>query len=276
MKRAAVIGWPISHSRSPLIHGYWLKRYGIDGLYTKEAVEPEHVRAFLASLAERGLAGCNVTLPHKEAALAAADERDASAVAVGAANTLWLEGGRLHAANTDTYGFMRHLEVSAPAWRRRDAPAVVLGAGGAARAIVFGLLEAGVGEVRVVNRTLERGEALARHFGARVRPWAWSDAEAALDGAGLLVNTTSLGMAKAGPLDLPLDRLPRDAAVSDIVYVPLETDLLARARARGNVAVDGLGMLLHQAVPGFEKWFGRRPEVTPELRQIIERDIVGT
>lgn len=275
MIEAAVIGWPIEHSRSPMIHGHWLAKYRIDGRYTKIAVKPEDVTAFVRSLAEHGLAGCNVTLPHKEAVFRAADVREASAEAVGAANTLWLEDGRLFAANTDTYGFMQHLEVSAPAWRAKDRPALLLGAGGAARGIVYGLLEAGVGEVRVANRTLSRAEEIAQHFGKRVKPVAWVDAEVAATDAGLLVNTTSLGMAKTGPLDFDVARLPADATVADIVYVPLETDLLQRARARGLVAVDGLGMLLHQAVPGFAKWFGVMPEVTDELRDILVADIEG-
>lgn len=275
MKQAAVIGWPIEHSRSPMIHGHWLKRYGIEGRYTKIAVKPEDVTAFVTSLAEKGLAGCNVTLPHKEAVFRAATVRDKSAEAVGAANTLWLEGGRLHAANTDTYGFMRHLDVSAPRWRAKDRPVLLLGAGGAARGIVYGMLEAGVGQVRIANRTLARAEEIAWHFGPKVKPLGWDEAESAAADAGLLVNTTSLGMAKAGPLDFDVGRLPGDAVVADIVYVPLETELLRRARARGLVGVDGLGMLLHQAVPGFARWFGVTPEVTDELRDILVADIEG-
>jgi len=275
MIEAAVIGWPIEHSRSPMIHGYWLQRYGIDGRYTKIAVKPEDVTAFVRSLAERGFAGCNVTLPHKEAVFQAADVREASAEAVGAANTLWLEDGRLFAANTDTYGFMRHLDVSAPAWRTKDRPALLLGAGGAARGIVYGLLEAGVGNVRIANRTLSRAEEIAQHFGSRVTAVAWRDAEAAATDAGLLVNATSLGMAKTGPLDFDVARLPAEAMVADIVYVPLETDLLRRARARDLTAVDGLGMLLHQAVPGFAKWFGVTPDVTDDLRDLLVADIEG-
>ncbi len=275
MIRAAVIGWPIEHSRSPLIHGHWIEKYGIDGSYTKLAVSPDKVAHFLSHLAEQGLAGCNVTLPHKEAAFAAAHERHASAIAVGAANTLWLEAGRLHAANTDTYGFMRHLEVSAPAWSRRDRPVMILGAGGAARGIVYGFLDAGVGEVRIANRSRGRADEIARHFGGKVRVVDWTEAEAASGDCGVLVNTTSLGMAKTGPLDFNVAALLSDAVVADIVYVPLETPLLARARARGLVGVDGLGMLLHQAVPGFARWFGVTPEVTAELRDIIVRDIEG-
>lgn len=275
MTSAAVIGWPIEHSRSPLIHGHWLERYRLPGTYTKIAVKPEDVLAFVRSLDEQGLAGCNVTLPHKESVFAAADVRDSSAIAVGAANTLWLDGGKLHAANTDTYGFMRHLDLSAPRWAERDRPALLLGAGGAARGIVHGLLQAGVGEIRIANRTLARAEDVAAHFGQHVRPVPWSEAHEAARDVGLLVNTTSLGMAKTGPLDFDVAVLRSDATVADIVYVPLETELLRASRARGLVAVDGLGMLLHQAVPGFHKWFGVEPDVTVELRDILVRDIEG-
>ena len=275
MIAAAVIGWPIEHSRSPMIHGHWLERYGIDGRYSKIAVRPDEVAAFVTSLAARGLAGCNVTLPHKEAVFRAAAVRERSAEAVGAANTLWLEDDRLHAANTDTYGFMRHLDLTAPGWKAKDRPVLLLGAGGAARGIVYGLLEAGVGEVRVANRTLARAEDIARHFGPRVKALAWSEAERAAADAGVLVNTTTLGMAKSDPLDFDVTRLSHDSVVADIVYVPLETPLLAGARARGLATVDGLGMLLHQAVPGFAKWFGVTPEVTTELRDILVRDIEG-
>jgi shikimate dehydrogenase len=273
MKRACVIGWPIEHSRSPLIHGHWLKTYGIDGSYTKIAVRLEDVTAFVQSLADKGLAGCNVTVPHKEAVFAAATEKDPSAVAVGAANTLWMDGGKLCAANTDSYGFMRHLDLSAPNWNRVDAPAAILGAGGAARAIVYGLLQAGVPEIRVFNRTLARAEDLAQHFGPRVRSMSWDRIADATANVCLLVNTTTLGMVKAPPLEFDVAVLGHQTVVADIVYVPLETPLLAAARARGLRGVDGLGMLLHQAVPGFERWFGVRPEVTAELRDIIVRDI---
>lgn len=275
MKRACVIGWPIEHSRSPLIHTYWLERYGIDGSYTKEAVPPERAAEFLVTLAERGLAGCNVTVPHKETAFAVAAERDPSAAAVGAANTVWLSDGRLHVANTDTYGFMTHLSRSAAGWQERDAPAVLLGAGGAARAIVHGFLAAGVGEVRVCNRTRERAEALAAAFGGRVKAMAWEERNAAAQAAGVLVNTTTIGMKGEGTLGLDVGRLHPDCIVCDLVYVPLETELLAASRARGLTVVDGLGMLLHQAVPGFERWFGARPEVTDELRHIVVADIEG-
>jgi shikimate dehydrogenase len=275
MRRACVIGWPIEHSRSPLIHGYWLKRYGIDGAYTKEAVRPEAVVGFLKLLAAHGYVGCNVTVPHKEAAFAAADEKEESAVAVAAANTLWLADGRLHAANTDTYGYMTNLSLRAPGWDARDAPVSILGAGGAARAIAFGFLKAGVGEIRVFNRTRARAEALAEHFGPRVKVLEWSEREEHSRDAAVLVNTTLIGMNGVGTLDIDFSGFNPACVVSDIVYVPLETELLARARASGLRTVDGLGMLLHQAVPGFEKWFGVRPEVTDALRDILVADIAG-
>jgi len=273
MRRACVIGWPIEHSRSPAIHGYWLKHYGIDGIYTKEAVPPEALDGFLRSLSDKGFAGCNVTVPHKEAAFAIAAERDASARAVGAANTLWLEGGRLHAANTDTYGYLTYLSLKAPAWQRRDAPVSVLGAGGAARAIVFGFLEAGVGEIRIFNRTRERTEALSRQFGGRIKVCDWSERSELSRDSAVLVNTTSLGLKGEGTLGIDFSGFHPDCIVSDIVYVPLVTGLIADARAHGLRTVDGLGMLLHQAVPGFEKWFGRRPEVTDELYNLVASDI---
>lgn len=275
MLRACVIGWPIEHSRSPKIHGHWLAKYGIDGTYTREAVKPEDVGTFLSSLAGRGFSGCNVTLPHKHAALAAAAHKDAAAVAIGAANTLWLEEGTLHATNTDAYGFMTHLSQSVPDWRSIDAPISILGAGGAARALIHGFLTAGVGEIRLFNRTHARADELARHFGPRVKVHGWSDRERLSRDAGVLVNTTILGMIHGEPLDMDISHLGPRTVVSDIVYVPLETPLLAAARARGLRTVDGLGMLLHQAVPGFEKWFGRKPEVTPELRALLVADIEG-
>jgi shikimate dehydrogenase len=275
MKQACVIGWPIEHSRSPAIHGYWLARYGIDGRYTKRAVPPDEIDTFLSSLASEGLAGCNVTIPHKEAAYRRADEREASAIAVGAANTLWLENGRLCAANTDTYGYMTYLAQQAEDWSRRDAPVSILGAGGAARAIVHGFLEAGVSEIRIFNRSLGRAEALAKAFGPRLRVMPWEQRSTASTEAAVLVNTTSLGLKGAGSLEMDFTDFHPDCIVSDIVYVPLETGLIREARRHGLRTVDGLGMLLHQAVPGFEKWFGVRPEVTDELYDRIAADIEG-
>lgn len=267
MRRACVIGWPVEHSRSPLIHRYWLKQYGIDGAYEKEAVRPEELAAFLGSLGAKGYVGANVTLPHKEAALRAARSADEAAMAIGAANTLWLDPDcALHAMNTDAYGFMTNLNAEAPGWNERRRRVMVLGAGGAARAILHGLLTEGATRILLANRTHDRAEALARAFGPAVEAVGWENRDAALSGCGLLVNATSLGMTGKEPLDIDLAALPNDAVVADIVYSPLETRLSAAARARGNRTVDGLGMLLHQAVPGFERWFGVRPEVTPALK----------
>jgi len=275
MKRACVVGWPIEHSRSPLIHGHWLKRYGIDGTYTREAVRPEDLAVFIRTLAMRELAGCNVTVPHKEAVFALADEKDASAVAVGAANTVWLDEGRICCANTDAYGFMTHLQRSAPGWSKAGAPVAILGAGGAARAIAHGFLEAGISEVRILNRTRDKAERIARFFGSRVRAEPWECRSRSARDCGVIVNATTLGMKGIGSLGMDFSGCRTGAVAVDIVYVPLETEFLAAARSAGLVAVDGLGMLLHQAVPGFEKWFGVRPEVTDELRALIEADIGG-
>ncbi len=275
MKHACVIGWPVEHSRSPLLHGYWLKKYGIDGGYTKRAVAPEAVADFLRSLRANGYVGCNVTVPHKAAAFSVADEREDSANAVSAANTLWLSDGKLVAANTDTYGYMTNLSQQAPGWDRRDAPVSILGAGGAARAIVFGFLDAGVSEIRVFNRTRARAETLAQQFGSCIKVLDWSEREAGSRDSAVLVNTTTIGMNGAGTLDLDLAGFDPECVVSDIVYVPLETELLRKAKSQGLRTVDGLGMLLHQGVPGFEKWFGVRPEVTDELRNLIVGDIEG-
>ncbi|WP_045363807.1 shikimate dehydrogenase [Methyloceanibacter caenitepidi] len=268
--RACVIGWPVEHSRSPAIHGYWLAHYGIDGAYTKEAVPPENFPAFLSTLSEHGYVGANVTLPHKEAALRTVDDADPAARAIGAVNTVWVdERGMLHGANTDAYGFMTNLDACAPEWREGYDVAMVLGAGGAARAILHGLIEAGVPRILLTNRTIAKADTLARDFGDSVQVVPWEDKDSALSACRLLVNTTSLGMAGQAPLDIMVSALPADAVVADIVYVPLETPLLAAARARGLTGVDGLGMLLHQAVPGFERWFGVRPEVTPDLRALV-------
>ena len=273
MKRACVIGWPIAHSRSPMIHGYWLAKFGIDGAYTKVPVRPDDIASFLTSLSGQGFDGCNVTVPHKEAAFRIAHEREPSAEAVGAANTLWLDGGRLHAANTDTYGYMAALTAAVPDWAGRDAPVAILGAGGAARAIVYGFLEAGVGEIRLFNRSRERAEALAAAFGARVRVFDWSEREAKSRSALVLVNSTSLGLKHTGDIGIDFAGFHAATIVSDIVYAPLETAFLQRARLHGLRAVDGLGMLLHQAVPGFQQWFVVRPEVTAELYELVAADI---
>jgi shikimate dehydrogenase len=271
---ACIIGWPVEHSRSPLIHRYWLKRYGIAGDYRREAVRPEDLPAFLATLAERGYVGGNVTMPHKHMALALS-EPDERARAVGAANTLWLEDGRLRSTNSDVEGVIGSLDAAAPGWDVGLERAVVVGAGGAARAAVHGLIERGVPEIAVVNRTLAKAEALRERFGASVRPVAWEGLARALAGTGLLANTTSLGMKGAPEPAWDLSMMPADALVSEAVYVPLETGLVRAARARGLRVADGLGMLLHQAGRGFELWFGVRPEVTPELRALVERELTA-
>jgi shikimate dehydrogenase len=272
-RAACLIGWPAAHSRSPLIHKYWLKSFGIDGDYRIEAVKPEDFAGFVARLAERGYAGANITLPHKEQALKVADA-DARARAVGAANTLWFDGGRLRATNTDVEGFIGNLDASAPGWDRAEE-ALVLGAGGAARAVVFGLVERGIKTIHLANRTLPRAEELARQFGAGIAPASWDRVTALLPRAALLVNTTSLGMKGQPPLEVDPGLLPAGAAVADAVYIPLETPLLKAARARGLKTADGLGMLLHQAVRGFSLWFGERPQVTAELRALVEADLRG-
>jgi shikimate dehydrogenase len=276
VKAACVIGWPVEHSRSPAIHRFWLKRYGIDGAYEKEAVAPEELAAFLGSLKARGYAGANVTLPHKEEALRLAAFADEAARAIGAANTLWLDGeGTLHASNSDAYGFTTNLSAEAPQWNKGRRPVLVLGAGGAARAILHGLIARGASRILLANRTRDRAETLADAFGPTVDVIDWKDRNRTLAGCGLLVNATSLGMTGKGRLDINLEALPSDAVVADIVYSPLETELHAAARARGNRVVDGLGMLLHQAVPGFERWFGVRPEVTAELKAHVAATLGG-
>ncbi|GJD75644.1 shikimate dehydrogenase [Methylobacterium goesingense] len=276
MTRAFVVGHPIGHSRSPLIHGHWLHEHGIAGSYERIDVTPEAFPGFLASLRENGFAGGNVTIPHKEAAFRLVESLTPRAAKIGAVNTLFFDGSeRLCGDNTDAPGFIAHLDQTLGSnWTERGAgTALVLGAGGAARAIVVGLLERGLSRIRVANRTLDRAEALAALDPARVEAVAWRDLPTALAHTGLLVNTTSLGMVGHPPLTLDLIDLPEDAAVADIVYAPLETPLLAAARARGLSAVDGLGMLLHQAVPGFARWFRVTPSVTPELRARIVADL---
>ena len=270
---ACLIGWPAAHSRSPLIHHYWLRTLGIAGGYVIEAVPPDEFQDFVFRLSLRGFVGANVTIPHKERALALSNP-DERARAVGAANTLWFKDGELCSTNTDVEGFINNLDACAGGWDR-CGEALVLGAGGAARAVVFGLLDRGIKRVHLVNRTLDRARALADQFGAAVSPATWDALNGLLPRAGLLVNTTSLGMKGQPPLDIDVGLLPPDAVVNDLVYVPLETPLLAASRARGLKTADGLGMLLHQAVRGFELWFGRRPEVTSELRALVEADLAN-
>lgn len=267
---AGVMGWPVAHSRSPRLHGHWLDRYGIDGAYVPFAVPPERLAQAIRALPALGLLGCNLTVPHKVAALALVDRLDETARAIGAVNTLVVHGdGSIEGRNTDAFGFIAALKSAQPGWRAEVGPAVVVGAGGAARAVVWALLRAGVPEIRLINRTAARAERLAADLGGAIRVADWAAREAALDGATLLVNTTTQGMEGQTALPLALDRLPVEAVVDDLVYTPLETPLLAAAAQRGNPVVDGLDMLLHQARPGFEAWFGRHPEVTPELRRAV-------
>jgi shikimate dehydrogenase len=273
---AGVMGWPVMHSRSPKLHNFWFGHYGLAGTYVPLAIRPEGLAAALRALAPLGFAGCNLTIPHKETALAVVDEVDPVARRMGAISCVVVRpDGSLAGTNNDGYGFVQNILQQQPAWRADAGPAVIVGAGGGARAVAWSLAERGAPEIRIVNRTRERARALRREFGGPVTTGAWEDRADALESAATLVNTTSLGMVGQPPLDLPLDRLPTSALVCDIVYVPLLTPLLAEARRRGNPTVDGLGMLLHQARPAWQAWFGMNPEVTPELRAAIEATIQG-
>lgn len=273
MKRACVIGWPISHSRSPLIHGYWLRQHGIDGSYTRQPVEPHELHGFLSSLERQGYAGCNVTIPHKENAFRLVTPADRSTERLGAVNTVFLHDGQLLGTNTDGEGFINNLLSGAPGLQLKNGQAVILGAGGASLAVVNAILEQGVAEVVVFNRTREKAEQLKSRFGERVRTADWERAADQISECSLLVNTTSLGMTGQSPLNFDLARLSRGAVVTDIVYTPLRTRLLQDAAVRGNPVVEGLGMLLHQAVRGFSLWFGVTPKVTSELHDLVARDI---
>lgn len=264
---AGVIGHPIAHSRSPRLHGYWLNHYGLNGHYIPMDVARDDLERVLRTLPRMGFRGVNITIPHKERALELADLVTDRAALIGAANTLIFRAdGKIHADNTDGYGFIENLRQHAPGWRADAGPAAVLGSGGASRAVVCALLDAGAPEVRLTNRTRARAEQIRGDLGARITVFDWSQAGNMLDEAATVVNTTSLGMEGQPPLRVPLDGLSPSALVTDLVYAPLETPLLAQARERGCTTVDGLGMLLHQAVPGFERWFGQRPEVTDALR----------
>jgi shikimate dehydrogenase len=269
---AGIMGWPVAHSRSPLLHGFWLDETGADGVYVPLPVRPEHIEQALRALPILGFRGCNLTIPHKRTALQIADRVEPSARRIGAVNTIIVTpDGTLEARNTDVFGFCENLREAAPDWKPAAGPAVVLGAGGSARAVVAALTDIGVTEIRIVNRTLARAEILARDLETsttRITVHPWSEVSRVQRLAGLLVNTTSLGMTGEPPLVLDLS-LPPAAPVVDIVYVPLETDLLSAARRRGNPIVDGLGMLLHQGRPGFEAWFGAPVRVTPELRAAV-------
>ncbi|CAO3449053.1 Shikimate 5-dehydrogenase I alpha (EC 1.1.1.25) [Azospirillum argentinense] len=269
-KLAGVMGWPIGHSRSPRLHGYWLERYGIDGAYVPLAVPPDRIEQAIRALPALGFRGCNVTVPHKEAAYRTVDRLDATARRMGAVNTIVVgEDGSLEGRNTDGFGFIENLRSGAPGWKATDGPALVIGAGGAARAVVASLLDEGAPRVWLVNRTRARAEELAADIGGAIEVADWVSRETLLEGAALVVNTTTQGMAGQPPLELDLRALPGSAVVTDIVYTPLMTPLLTAAQARGNRVVDGVGMLLHQARPGFAAWFGREPEVTEGLKAAV-------
>ncbi|MBF0355438.1 MAG: shikimate dehydrogenase [Alphaproteobacteria bacterium] len=272
-KLAGVIGWPVGHSRSPRLHNYWLERHGIDGAYIPLAVRPEDLADVLKALPRMGFRGVNLTLPHKEAALHLVDRADPMAMRIGAVNTIiFTDSGKAIGSCTDGLGFLENLRHEAPDFDVTAGPCLLLGAGGAAAGIAFALDEAGAAEIRIANRTPEKAQALAERLGPKARVFAWEEREAALEGTALLVNTTSLGMTGQPILNIDLHRLPTQALVTDAVYAPLETALLKQARLRGNLVVDGLGMLLHQARPGFAAWFGLAPDVTPELRAHVLAD----
>lgn len=268
---AGVMGWPVAHTRSPAIHNHWIATHGLRGAYVPLPVKPENLEAALRGLPALGFAGCNVTVPHKVSAMALVDVVDPAARRIAAINTIVvMPDGALRGFNTDGAGYIQSLRDLDPGWRGDAGPALVLGAGGAARAIVVALLDEGVPQLRLCNRTLENAQALAHEFGERVQVVPWAQRSEAMAGVSLLVNTTTQGMHGMAPLDVRLDALPAQALVSDLVYLPLETPLLAQARARGHRTVNGLGMLLNQARPGFQAWFGVLPEVTPQLRAAVQ------
>ncbi len=268
---AGVMGWPVMHSRSPHLHNYWFKQHNLAGTYVPLAIEPGRLEPALRALAPLGFAGCNLTIPHKEAALTVVDEIAPTARKMGAISCVTVrKDGSLVGSNNDGYGYIHALLEAQPKFKADAGPVIVVGAGGGARAVVMSLAERGAKEIRLVNRTLARAEALARDLGGPIKALAWDSRHDALEGANLVVNTTSQGMVGQGTLDLRLDKLPRSAVVSDIVYIPKETPLLAAARQRGNPNINGLGMLLHQARPAWEAWFGISPQVTPEMRALIE------
>lgn len=271
---AFVTGYPIRHSRSPLIHGYWLRQFGLDGSYRAVEVAPDAFEGFIRALQDNGFIGGNVTIPHKEMAFSLCEKRDSAADEIGAVNTLWFENGILHGGNTDAYGFLANLDSLSPGWSERKS-ALVLGAGGASRAVIFALKQRGFTDIRIVNRTIGRARELADRFGIAGGAHGWGAVPELLRSASLIVNTTSLGMSGKDELVIDLTGADSDALVTDIVYIPLETPLLRAARSHGLQTADGLGMLLHQAVPGFEHWFGKRPEVTAELRNLVLADMAA-
>jgi shikimate dehydrogenase len=271
---AGVMGWPVMHSRSPMMHNYWFGKHGLAGTYVPLAVRPEGLAAALRALHPLGFAGCNLTIPHKEKAMSIVDEVDALARAIGAISCVVVRAdGSLAGTNNDCYGFIQNVKDEHPGWRADAGPITVIGAGGGSRAVCYGLAREGAREIRLVNRTFDRAKALADEFGGPIKALPWSERHDALEGAAMVVNTTSQGMVGQGVLDLQLDKLAKTALAADIVYIPLETPFLAAARKRGNRTVNGLGMLLHQGRPAWKAWFGIEPQVTAELRQMVERTI---
>ena len=268
---AGVMGWPIMHSRSPVIHNHLMAEHGLTGTYVPLAIRPENLHAALRGLAPLGFSGCNITIPHKEQAFEVMDAIDPVAKRIGAISCVVVRpDGSLFGTNNDAFGFVENVLQRHPSWRADAGPAVVIGAGGGARAVAYALAERGAPEIRIVNRTSARAEALAHEFGPPVAAFSWDERHLALKDAAMLVNTTSQGMTGQPALDLSLDTLPTTALVADIVYVPLATPLLTAARKRGNATVDGLGMLLHQVRPAWKAWFGIDPEITPQLRAKVE------
>ncbi len=271
---ASVMGWPVMHSRSPMLHNYWMRQHALTGVYVPLAIQPDGLAAALRALHPLGFSGCNLTLPHKQTAMAVVDEVDEVARRIGAISCVTVRAdGSLAGTNNDCFGFIHNLKQEYPNWRADAGPAVVLGAGGGARAVCYALMQAGATEIRVVNRSFARAQSLAADFGAPLQALPWEQRHAALDGAAMVVNTTSLGMAGQPALDIRLDALPKTALAADIIYIPLETPLLAAARRRGNRTSNGLGMLLHQARPAWKLWFGIEPAVTVELREMMERSL---
>ncbi len=273
--RAGIIGWPVTHSRSPILHGYWLRKYGIAGSYEPIAIAPENFSADFRALALQGFVGANVTIPHKQAAMACCDELDFTAKRLGAVNTVNIKNGRFYGSNTDGFGFMENLRQGAPDWKPQTGPAIIIGAGGAARAVIAALGDSGVKEIHLFNRTRARANQLAADLGGPIVTGDWSELENTLFDCALLVNCSSLGMTGQPPLEISLQNLHPRAHVTDLVYTPLRTPLLIAAAARGNPTLDGLGMLLHQARPGFAAWFGLMPEVDDALRTLLLADIEG-
>ncbi len=271
---AGVMGWPVMHSRSPMLHNYWFRQHGLTGTYVPLAIRPDGLASGLRALHPLGFAGCNLTIPHKQRAMTIVDSVDALAKAIGAISCVVVGAdGSLAGTNNDCYGFIHNLRQSQPGWRADSGPIAVIGAGGGSRAVCYGLAQQGAKEIRLINRTFARAKSMADAFGGPIRALPWEERHDAIEGAAMVVNTTSCGMVGQPALDIRLDRLPKTALAADIIYIPLETPFLAAARSRGNPTVNGLGMLLHQGRPAWKAWFGIEPEVTAELRAMIERTI---